>query len=31
MNVQQYFPAVSDSMFAIMARLGLAPEEIRRR
>jgi acyl-CoA thioesterase FadM len=31
MNVQHYFAAVSDGMFAIMARLGLPPEEIRRR
>jgi acyl-CoA thioesterase FadM len=31
MNVQHYFAAVSDGMFAIMVRLGLCPEEIRRR
>jgi acyl-CoA thioester hydrolase len=31
MNVQHYFAAVSDGMFAIMVRLGLTPEEIRRR
>ena len=31
MNVQHYFAAVSDGMFAIMIRLGLGPEEIRRR
>ena len=31
MNVQHYFAAVSDGMFAIMVRLGLDPEEIRRR
>ena len=31
MNVQHYFAAVSDGMFAIMVRLGLGPEEIRRR
>ena len=31
MNVQHYFAAVSDGMFAIMARVGLGPEEIRRR
>jgi acyl-CoA thioesterase FadM len=30
MNVQHYFAAVSDGMFAIMVRLGLCPEEIRR-
>ena len=31
MNVQHYFAAVSDGMFAIMVRLGLGPGEIRRR
>ena len=31
MNVQHYFAAVSDGMFAIMIHLGLGPEEIRRR
>jgi acyl-CoA thioesterase FadM len=31
MNVQHYFAAVGDGMFAIMVRLGLGPEEIRRR
>lgn len=31
MNVQHYFAAVSDGMFAVMARLGLGPSEIRRR
>jgi acyl-CoA thioester hydrolase len=31
MNVQHYFGAVGDGMFAIMVRLGLGPEEIRRR
>src|SRR5262245_29745114 len=31
MNVQHYFAAVSDGMFAIMARLGLGPKEIRQR
>jgi acyl-CoA thioester hydrolase len=31
MNVQHYFAAVSDGMFAIMVHLGLGPEEIRRR
>jgi acyl-CoA thioesterase FadM len=31
MNVQHYFAAVSDGMFAIMVRLGLWPREIRRR
>ena len=31
MNVQHYFAAVSEGMFAIMVRLGLDPEEIRRR
>jgi acyl-CoA thioester hydrolase len=31
MNVQHYFAAVSDGMFAIMIRLGLSSEEIRRR
>lgn len=31
MNVQHYFAAVSDGMFAIMVRLGLGPDEIRRR
>lgn len=31
MNVQHYFAAVSDGMFAIMVRLGLGPEEIRGR
>jgi acyl-CoA thioester hydrolase len=29
--LQHYFAAVSDGMFAIMVRLGLGPEEIRRR
>jgi acyl-CoA thioester hydrolase len=31
MNVQYYFAAVSDGMFGIMVRLGLGPDEIRRR
>ena len=31
MNVQHYFRAVSDGMFAAMVRIGLTPEEIRRR
>ncbi len=31
MNVQHYFRAVSDGMFAVMVRIGLTPEEIRRR
>jgi acyl-CoA thioester hydrolase len=31
MNVQHYFAAVSDGMFAIMSHLGLGPDEIRRR
>lgn len=31
MNVQNYFAAVSEGMFAIMAQLGLGPDEIRRR
>ena len=31
MNVQHYFAAVSDGMFALMVRVGLGPEEIRRR
>ena len=31
MNVQHYFAAVGDGMFAIMVRLGLGPDEIRRR
>ena len=31
MNVQHYFAAVSDGMFALMVSLGLAPDEIRRR
>jgi len=31
MNVQHYFRAVSDGMFAVMIRVGLGPEEIRRR
>jgi len=31
MNVQHYFGAVSDGMFALMVRLGLGPEAIRRR
>jgi hypothetical protein len=31
MNIQHYFAAVSDGMFAIMVRLGLGPEKIRRR
>ena len=31
MNVQHYFAAVSDGMFAIMVHLRLGPEEIRRR
>jgi len=29
--IQHYFRAVSDGMFAVMLRIGLAPEEIRRR
>jgi acyl-CoA thioester hydrolase len=28
MNVQHYFRAVSDGMFAVMVRIGLPPEEI---
>jgi len=31
MNVQHYFAAVSNGMFVMMSRLGLAPEDIRRR
>jgi acyl-CoA thioester hydrolase len=31
MNVQNYFAAVSNGMFAMMGRLGLTPEEIHRR
>lgn len=31
MNVQHYFHAVSDGMFAAMICVGLSPEEIRRR
>jgi acyl-CoA thioester hydrolase len=31
MNVQHYFAAVSDGMFALMVHLRLGPEEIRRR
>jgi acyl-CoA thioester hydrolase len=31
MNVQHYFAAVSDGMFALMGRLGLGPKEIARR
>jgi acyl-CoA thioester hydrolase len=31
MNVQHYFRAVGDGMFAAMVCLGLTPEEIRRR
>jgi acyl-CoA thioesterase FadM len=31
MNVQHYFAAVSDGMFAIMIRLGLGPDGIRQR
>jgi acyl-CoA thioester hydrolase len=31
MNVQYYFSAVSDGMFALMIRLGLGPDEIARR
>lgn len=31
MNVQHYFRAVSDGMFAVMIYLRLTPEEIRRR
>ena len=31
MNVQHYFRAVSDGMFAVMIHLGLTPGEIRRR
>ena len=31
MNVQHYFAAVSDGMFAIMVSLGLRPEDIRQR
>jgi acyl-CoA thioester hydrolase len=31
MNVQHYFAAVSNGMFAMMSRLGLTPEEIHRR
>jgi len=31
MNVQHYFAAVSNGMFAMMNRLGLTPEEIQRR
>jgi hypothetical protein len=31
LNVQHYFAAVGDGMFALMVSLGLAPDEIRRR
>jgi acyl-CoA thioester hydrolase len=31
MNVQHYFRAVGDGMFAAMVHLGMTPEEIRRR
>lgn len=31
MNVQYYFAAISDGMFGVMVRLGLGPDEIRRR
>jgi acyl-CoA thioesterase FadM len=31
MNVQHYFAAVSDGMFAMMIRLGLGPDEIRQK
>jgi acyl-CoA thioester hydrolase len=31
MNVQHYFPAVSDGMFSFMAEIGLGPTEIRAR
>jgi acyl-CoA thioester hydrolase len=31
MNVQHYFMAVSNGMFAMMSHLGLTPEEIQRR
>ena len=31
MNVQHYFAAVSNGMFAVMSRLGLTLEEIKRR
>ena len=31
MNVQHYFAAVSDGMFALMIRVGVSPEESRRR
>ena len=31
MNVQHYFAAVSNGMFAMMSRLGLTPEEIQLR
>src|SRR5262245_35547164 len=31
MNVQHYFAAVSDGMFGVMVRLGLGPDEIRKR
>ena len=31
MNVQHYFATVSDGMFALMARVGLDPDAIRRR
>jgi acyl-CoA thioester hydrolase len=31
MNVQHYFATVSEGMFALMVRLGLGPEQIRRR
>jgi acyl-CoA thioesterase FadM len=31
MNVQHYFAAIGDDMFAIIVRLGLGPDEIRRR
>jgi len=31
MNVQHYFAAVGDGMFGIMVRLGLGPDQIRKR
>jgi acyl-CoA thioester hydrolase len=31
MNVRHYFAAVGDGMFAMMVRLGLGPDDIRRR
>jgi acyl-CoA thioester hydrolase len=31
MNVQHYFAAVSDGMFALMIHVGLGPQDIRRR